>query len=478
MERDSTNDVVALVLAAGQGTRMKSELPKVLHPLLGRPMIAYPVQAALDAGCRQVVAVLGHGREAIGAELAARFGATVHVALQAEQLGTGHAARCGVEALPQHAGAFLVIYGDAPLLTAAPLRALIEAVGRPGVQLALLTSHQADAFGYGRVIRDAAGAITAIREQRDCTEEEARLTEWNPGLYCVRAEFFRQALAALDTRNAQRELLLTDVVAAAARAKGLQDVVWPEAELHGVNDRVQLAERERALRLRVNREHALRGVTVRDPDGTFIEPDVVIEPDAVIEPGVHLRGRCRIERGARIDVGCVLRDVVVHAGARLLPYTVATSSSIGARAQVGPFTHLRPESELGPDAHLGNFVETKKTRLGPGSKANHLAYLGDGVIGAGVNVGAGTIFCNYDGYQKHVTTLEDGAFIGSDSQLVAPVTVGKDAYVATGTTVTQDVPADALAIGRARQENKQGLGKRLRERLSAQAARKKASSTK
>ena len=467
------NDVVALVLAAGQGTRMKSELPKVLHPLLGRPMIAYPVQAALDAGCSKVVAVLGHGREAIAAELSRRFGERVQTTLQAEQLGTGHAARCGVEALPQHDGAFLVIYGDAPLLTAAPLRALMQAVAQPGVELALLTSEQADATGYGRVIRDGGGTIVCIREQKDCSEDEKRLTEWNPGLYCVKAGFFRRALAALDTHNAQRELLLTDVVAAAASAKGLRDVAWPHAELHGVNDRVQLAERERALRLRLNRDHGLRGVTIRDAESAHIEPDVVIEPDAVIEPNVHLRGRCVIERGVHVDVGSVLRDVVVRAGARILPYTVATSSEIGARAQVGPFSHLRPLSELGEDAHVGNFVETKKTKLGAGSKANHLAYLGDGVIGAGVNIGAGTIFCNYDGYQKHVTTLEDGVFIGSDSQLVAPITVGKNAYVATGTTVTADVPAEGLAIGRARQANKEGLGKRLRERLAAQAAKAK-----
>jgi bifunctional UDP-N-acetylglucosamine pyrophosphorylase/glucosamine-1-phosphate N-acetyltransferase len=474
LEREPNNqDVVALVLAAGQGTRMRSELPKVLHPLLGRPMIAYPVEAALDAGCSRVVAVLGHGREAIGAELSRRFGARVHTTLQAEQLGTGHAARCGVEALPEHEGAFLVVYGDAPLLTAAPLLALIEAVARSGVELALLTSRQADATGYGRVIRDAAGTIVCIREQKDCSEDEKALTEWNPGLYCVKAGFFRRALAKLDTNNAQRELLLTDVVAAAARAKGLSDVPWPEAELHGVNDRVQLAEREGALRRRLNREHALRGVTIRDPESAYIEPDVTIEADAVIEPDVHLRGRCVIERGAHVDVGSVLRDVIVRAGARILPYTVATSSEIGARAQVGPFSHLRPSSELGADAHVGNFVETKKTRLGAGSKANHLAYLGDGVIGAGVNIGAGTIFCNYDGYQKHVTTLEDGVFVGSDSQLVAPVTVGKNAYVATGTTVITDVPPDGLAIGRARQANKEGLGKRLRERLAAQAGKTK-----
>lgn len=223
------------------------------------------------------------------------------------------------------------------------------------------------------------------------------------------------------------------------------------------------------MRRRICRDLARAGVTIRDPATTYVGVDVAIEPDATIEPGVHLRGKTRIGAGARIDVGAVLEDVEVRPGAHVKPYTVAQKSVIGEGAQVGPFSHLRPESVLGPDVHVGNFVETKKTTMGRGSKANHLAYLGDGIIGERVNVGAGTIFCNYDGVRKHTTVLEDGCFIGSDSQLVAPVRVGKDAYIATGTTVTRDVPSDALAIGRVKQENKAGYATRLRERMRAMA---------
>jgi bifunctional UDP-N-acetylglucosamine pyrophosphorylase/glucosamine-1-phosphate N-acetyltransferase len=469
-----SSSFVAIVLAAGQGTRMKSALPKVLHPLLGRPMLSYPVQAALDAGARQVVVVVGHGREAVEAELARRFDARVTTRVQLEQRGTGDAARCGLQALPEHRGLVLVFYGDAPLITERPLRALVELAQNTQVPLALLTATLSDATGYGRILRDAQGRVLAIREQKDCSAAEGRIAEFNPGVYAITAPFFRDALARLSTDNAQGELLLTDVVGMAAQQAGIADLAWSAAELEGVNDRAELMARERELRLRLCKRHAQAGVTLRDPQTTFIDAEVELAQDVVVEGNVHLRGRCLIERDVHIDVGCVLRDVTVRQGARLLPYTVATSSIIGERSQVGPFSHLRPESELGSEAHIGNFVETKKTRLGRGSKANHLAYLGDGVIGEQVNVGAGTIFCNYDGFAKHVTVLEDGAFIGSDSQLVAPVTVGKNAYVATGTTVTFDVPAGALAIGRARQENKADLATRLRAKLKAQAEQAKA----
>jgi bifunctional UDP-N-acetylglucosamine pyrophosphorylase/glucosamine-1-phosphate N-acetyltransferase len=466
--------IVAIVLAAGQGTRMKSALPKVLHPLLGRPMLAYPVQAALDAGAERVVTVLGHGKDQVQAELAKRFDARVVTALQPEQRGTGDAARCGAAAAADHKGQLLIFYGDAPLITARALHRLIEVASGSATPLALLTCTLDDATGYGRILRDQHGRVIAIREQKDCSADEAALRECNPGIYAIDADFFRAAVGKLTTANKQGELYLTDLVAIAAQQGGVADVAWDASELYGVNDRAELAARERDMRLRLNANFGKAGVGVRDPFSTFIDADVEIAPDVVIEANVHLRGRCRIESGVHIDTGCVLRDVHVRTGAKVLPYTIATSSVIGERAQVGPFSHLRPDSELGPEVHIGNFVETKKTRLGRGSKANHLAYLGDGIIGEGVNVGAGTIFCNYDGFAKHTTVLEDGVFIGSDSQLVAPVTVGKDAYVATGTTVTQSVPASAMAIGRARQENKPELATRLRERLKAQAERGKA----
>jgi bifunctional UDP-N-acetylglucosamine pyrophosphorylase/glucosamine-1-phosphate N-acetyltransferase len=250
-------------------------------------------------------------------------------------------------------------------------------------------------------------------------------------------------------------------------------VPWDAADTLGVNDRYELAQRDRTLRLRRARELAVSGVTIRDPESAYIDADATVHPGAVIEPNVTLRGACVIEAGAVVDVGAVLTNVIVRAGALLKPYTVATDSEIGPDAQVGPFSHLRAGSALGPESHIGNFVETKKTRLGRGSKANHLAYLGDGEIGERVNVGAGTIFCNYDGFNKHITTLEDDVFIGSDSQLVAPVTVGKGAYVGTGTTVTKNVPPDALAIGRAKQENKEGLAARLKSKLKSQRDAKK-----
>jgi bifunctional UDP-N-acetylglucosamine pyrophosphorylase/glucosamine-1-phosphate N-acetyltransferase len=466
-----TQPFVAVVLAAGQGTRMKSKLPKVLHPLLGRPMLSYPIDAALAAGAARVVCVVGHGAEAVTRMLSERYAERVVSALQPEQRGTGDAARCGQAALPEWNGWIVILYGDSALITPRALEALMaHASSEPG-PLALLTAVLPDASGYGRIVRNSTGHVVRIQEHKDCSPEERAIREFNPGVYAIRADFMREAIAKLTTNNAQGELYLTDLVAMAAAQGGAAGLAWDAAELHGVNDRYELVQRERDLALRIAREHMRRGVTIRDPERARIEPGVSIEADAVIESGVELRGQTRIAAGVHIDVGCVLVDTVVHEGALLLPYTVSTSSTIGAAARVGPFSHLRPGSELDRDVHVGNFVETKKTRIGQGSKANHLSYLGDGVIGRGVNVGAGTIFCNYDGVNKHTTVLEDGAFIGSDSQLVAPVTVGKNAYVGTGTTVTLDVPEDALAIGRARQVNKLGFAARLRERFKALKAK-------
>ena len=470
---------VAVVLAAGQGTRMKSALPKVLHPLCGRELVAWPVHAALDAGATRVVVVVGHGREAVAATLAARFPAhtadgRVTTAVQERQLGTGDAVRSALPALEgvSEDDYVVVLCGDTPLLRHEALSALLEATrGADGARskCAMLTGVVDDPTGYGRVVRDEGGRIVAIREHKDASAAERAIREMNPGVYAVEKRFLARSIAALDAKNAQGELYLTDVVARAAQedAAGVAGRAWPMEDLHGVNDRYDLARAETLLRERLNRALAKSGVTLRDPSTTYVDADVVIAADVTLEPGVVLRGRTQIGAGARLDVGCVLEDVLVEAGARLKPYTVATDSVIGERAQVGPFSHLRPKSTLGPDAHVGNFVETKATSLGARSKANHLAYLGDGVIGEDVNVGAGTIFCNYDGFQKHTTRLLDGAFIGSDSPLVAPVTVGRGAYVATGTTVTKDVPDDALAISRTKQENKLGYASRLRTTMKA-----------
>jgi bifunctional UDP-N-acetylglucosamine pyrophosphorylase/glucosamine-1-phosphate N-acetyltransferase len=287
----------------------------------------------------------------------------------------------------------------------------------------------------------------------------------NPGLYSFKTGFLRESIQQLDTNNAQGELYLTDVVELAARRGKVINIEGDMSELTGINDRRELALAAAIKRRAVAEELARKGVGVVDLDTLYVDADCEIEPGAVLGANVHLRGRCIVRAGAHIDVGCVLVDVVVEKDAKVLPYTVATDSTIGEAAQVGPFSHLRPKSNLGPHSKVGNFSETKKTTLGEGSKVNHLSYVGDGVIGRGVNIGAGTIFCNYDGEQKHTTTLEDEVFIGSDSQLIAPVTVKKGAYVASGTTVTRDVPEGALAIARAKQENKEGYAARMRARF-------------
>jgi bifunctional UDP-N-acetylglucosamine pyrophosphorylase / glucosamine-1-phosphate N-acetyltransferase len=460
-------EFIAIVLAAGQGTRMKSEQAKVLHTLAGRPMVTYPTEAALNAGAKHVVAVVGHQHEQVEAAISKRFNDRVITALQSKQLGTGDAARCGAQAVPDFKGWFLILNGDSPLICQDPLIALMNAAESAKGPLALLVATIEDPSGYGRIIRNDTGKVIAIREDKDCSEEELAIDEFNPGVYAIRSDFLNDAIKKLAAKNAQHEFYLTDLVQMAAKMGGVTDVPWDAVELEGTNDRFELAEREASLRLEIAYRHAINGVTIRDPISTYIDADVVIERDAVIEANVSLRGACSIGAGAHIDVGCVLTNVTVGAGAEILPYSVATDSDIGGEARVGPFSHLRPASKLGPKVHIGNFVETKKTVVGRGSKANHLSYLGDSVIGEDVNVGAGTIFCNYDGFNKHTTVLEDGCFIGSDSQIVAPLTVGRNSYVATGTTLTQDVPEDALAIGRTKQQNKEGLAKRLRQRLAA-----------
>jgi bifunctional UDP-N-acetylglucosamine pyrophosphorylase / glucosamine-1-phosphate N-acetyltransferase len=459
--------VTAIILAAGQGTRMKSARPKVLHELCGRPMIHHVVDAARAAGAQDVIVVVGHGREEVAAYLARTFGENVRTAVQDVQQGTGHAVRCALPALSARADRVLVLYGDTPLLDPAELARLPRALDAdPAAPLAMLTARVPDPTGYGRIVRDAGGRVTRVVEQKDATEAERAVDEVNPGIYLARASFLREAVASLQPNNAQRELYLTDVVELAARAGGVAPVVARDpSSLAGINDRAQLAAAEEVLYGRLADALRRDGATIRA--GAHIEAGVVVEADAVVEHGVVLRGQTRIGAGARIDVGSVLTDVIVAAGAVVKPYTVAQSSTIGERAQIGPFSHLRPESHVEADAHIGNFVETKKTTVHRGAKANHLAYLGDGEIGEGANIGAGTIFCNYDGFKKHKTDVGPGAFIGSDTQIVAPVRIGAGAYVATGTTVTRDVPDGALAISRVRQDNKEGYADRLKARLKA-----------
>lgn len=461
--------LACVVLAAGQGTRMRSAEVKVLHPVLGRPMVFFPIESARALGADPVVAVLGHQKVEVAAALDARYGAgAVRVVEQADQLGTGHALALALPALANHDGIVLVLYGDVPLLRHETLAELCGVARRHGC-LAMVTSVLSDATGYGRVLRDRRGRVLRVVEEKDASEIERRVCEMNAGIYCAPAAFLRSATAALRVGNAQGEYYLTDVVASAARSIGVATVDAPPTDVGGINDRRQLAAAEALLRDRILRrfqEHA----TFHDPASVVVEPDAVVDVDARIGRGVALRGRTHVHHRAEVGDGAILTDTIVGTGAVILPYTVATQAVIGAGAHVGPFAHLRPGTVLADNVHVGNFVETKKTSMGRGSKANHLSYLGDATVGEKVNIGAGTITCNYDGYAKWPTVIEDGAFIGSDTQLVAPVRVGARAVVGAGTTVTEDVPPGALAISRVAQVNVPGYAEKAADRARRKAA--------
>jgi bifunctional UDP-N-acetylglucosamine pyrophosphorylase/glucosamine-1-phosphate N-acetyltransferase len=459
----------AILLAAGQGTRMKSELPKVMHRVCGLPILHFGVRAALDAGCGEVVVVVGHGRQVVEEYLGRAFPRErVRTVVQERQRGTGDAARVGLAVVRSGMIRALILNGDVPLIRGEDLKAVtvpLDDLAAPAA-LAIATCVVTDPTGYGRILRRD-GRVVEICEHRDLRSEgERAILEINAGIYAANVVLLKEAVSTLAPVNAQEELYLTDIIAFASNASERIGTVTLGAEvLAGVNDRDQLAQVEDAMHRRLVRVSRLAGATVRD--GARLDAGVTLEPDVVVEAGAALRGSTHVRRGATVDVGCVLTNVDVGERAVVKPYSVATDSRIGPGAQVGPFAHLRPGSDLGEDVHVGNFVETKKTRMARGAKANHLSYLGDGIIGEGANIGAGTIFCNYDGAGKHTTTIEAGVFIGSDSQIVAPVTIGRDAYVATGTTVTRDVPAEALAIGRAPQQNKEGYAPRLRARFKA-----------
>jgi len=450
------SNYAAVVLCAGKGTRMKSDRPKVLHPILGRPLCAYPIARAIEAGGAPVVAVIGHQAEAVSAAVKGLFPqGPVSFAVQVEQRGTADAVRSAREALAGHQGPVMILYGDTPLLRTETLLALIQAYEGAGAPLAMVTTTPANPHGYGRVVREG-GQVTKVVEQRDCTPEQAAITEVNAGMYVVDSRFLWDALGSVNTSNAQGELYLTDLVAMAAQKKPVAAIHVDFAEVQGVNDRAELAACAKAMQRRINAVHLRAGVTMADPDSAFVEEGVALEPDVELGPMVSLRGKTTVGRGSSVGQGCVLTDSQVGEGVELKPYSVLEEAKVAAGCIIGPFARLRPGTELSEKVHLGNFVETKKARIGKGSKANHLSYLGDAVIGSGVNVGAGTITCNYDGVHKFQTTIEDGVFIGSDTQLVAPVKVGAGAYVGAGTTVTADVPPRSLAISRTPQLNKEG----------------------
>jgi bifunctional UDP-N-acetylglucosamine pyrophosphorylase / glucosamine-1-phosphate N-acetyltransferase len=466
---------LVFVMAAGLGTRMKSEVPKVLHRVAGRPLLHWVVTAARAAGAGRVIAILGHKADAVQSSLEASFGAgAVEVVLQSEQRGTGHAVQCALPAVTGEPDdrVVVILTGDAPLLASERIAELVAACEASPAGMALLSTVPPHPMPYGRLVRDGQKLLRIV-EHADASEEQRKLRDTNAGFYAIRLGHLRKDLAALRADNAKGELYLTDLVAHAASRGGATALDAPFAEVAGINDRVDLAHCETAARRRINEAWMRAGVTMVDPETTYIDADAgPLGRDVWLGPNVAVRGKTAIGGGARIDTGTVLVDVQIADHAYIKPYSVLTSTTIGARAEIGPFTHCRPGSRIDEDAKLGNFVETKKTHLMAGAKANHLAYLGDASVGAKANIGAGTITCNYDGVAKHQTTIEAGAFVGSDTQLVAPVTIGRDAYVGSGTTVTKDVPRGALALTRVKQVNVEGWADRFRE---AKAKRKKSS---
>lgn len=436
-----------VVLAAGQGKRMRSALPKVLQPLAGRPMLAHVLDTARRLQAKRICVVYGHGGEQVRERLDAPDLVWVR---QAEQLGTGHAVQ---QALPQLSDddTALVLYGDVPLIGAATLHRLCAAAG--DARLALLTVELDDPTGYGRILRDADGRVCRIVEQKDASAAERAVREVNTGILVAPVARLRDWLARVGNDNAQGEYYLTDIIGLAV-ADGVEvvterpDAVW---ETLGVNSKPQLAELERIYQRNIALRLMEAGVTLIDPARIDVRGELVCGRDVEIDVNCVFEGRVELADGVRIGANCVIRDAVIGAGSRIAPFSHVESTRMGAACVIGPYARTRPGTELGADVHLGNFVEVKNSRIADHSKANHLAYVGDADVGSRVNIGAGTITCNYDGANKHRTVIEDDVFIGSDTQLVAPVRVGRGATLGAGTTLTKDAPAGQLTVSRARQ---------------------------
>ena len=451
----------AVILAAGQGTRMKSPHPKVLHEVAGMPMVYYPLQLAADLGCESRLVVVGHGAAAVEAYLADSGAGFVR---QEEQLGTGHALRCAAEALAGFNGTLLLLCGDVPLLRRETLDRLLAYHESEQAAVTVLTAEVAEPRGYGRIVR-AGAEVLRIVEEKDASTEEKALREINTGIYAFATPFVFAALETVGCNNAQGEYYLTDVLAIArqggerVRALATDD----PAEAQGVNDRVQLAAAGAAMRRRRNEALMREGVTLVDPETAYIDPTVRIGADTVIAPGVHLQGSTRIGRDCRIEPGVVVRDCHIADSVHLKAGSVLEGSQVGIFCAIGPMAHLRPGTVLAGHNKLGNFVETKKAVLAEGAQASHLTYLGDAEIGRNVNIGCGTITCNYDGVTKHRTIIGDDVFVGSDVQFIAPVHIGSGSLIGAGSTITRDVPDDALAIARSEQKIVEGWAARKRK---------------
>ncbi len=453
----SAPTVAIAIMAAGKGTRLKSQLPKVLHEVGGQPLLAHVIRAAVRlAPAKDVYAIIGHEAERVRA---ATESTGINFVLQAEQRGTGHALMVAREALAGY-DHVIVLSGDAPLITAETIGRLRDFHLEQRAAMTLLSAELENPTGYGRVFRKSprSAEVQAVVEEKAASASQKKIKEINSGFYVFSVKDLYSHIAELSTDNAHAEYYLTDM-AGVLRKSRRRVVVWKTAnaaEVLGGNTRAELADIDQKMRMAKCRQLMADGVTIFYPATCVIDADVAIAADSVIEPYVQLLGKTKIGAGCRVRSYCVIRDSEIGDAVTVRPGCVMEDARVSAGAIIGPFAHLRPGSEIGEGAHVGNFVETKKIKLGKGSKANHLTYLGDAEIGAGVNIGAGTITCNYDGVHKHKTIIDDGVFIGSDSTLVAPVRVGKGAYVGAASCITDDVPEEALAIGRGRQVVKEG----------------------
>ncbi len=459
-------EIATLILAAGKGTRLRSRRAKVLHRAGGRTLVEHVMRAAQPLGA-PIFVVVGHQAEDVAA-LVRPFGA--ETILQEPQQGTGHALQAARKSLAPFRRA-IVIPGDAPLLRTETLAALAQTHRASQAAATVLTAVLENPTGYGRIVRRADGGVGAIVEEKSAAEAERAIREVNSGVYCFELEKLWDLLAELRPENAHRELYLTDVVALLdRRGERIAAQQADAAEIPGCNTRRELADVDRLFRRRKVEELMASGVTISLPETVLVDAEVEIGPDSALDPGTQLLGATRVGSDVQIGAGCVIADSAIEDGAVIRPYCVISQSRVGRGAVVGPFAHLRDGAELAAGARVGNYVEMKKSRLGEGAKAMHLTYLGDATIGRETNVGAGTITCNYDGVRKNPTTIGERTFIGSGTELIAPVEIGDDAYVAAGSTITQSVPADALAIARARQETKPGWARGRRARLEAERA--------
>ncbi|GCF94140.1 bifunctional protein GlmU [Enterococcus florum] len=448
----------AVILAAGKGTRMKSKLYKVLHPVAGKPMVEHIIERVIETKPEQIVTIVGHGAEKVKAQLGERS----EYALQAEQLGTGHAVVQAAEFLKGKKGTTLVISGDTPLLTSQTLDNLFDYHQGKKASATILTAHAEHPAGYGRIIRDHVGIVEKIVEQKDATLEEARIQEINTGTYCFDNQALFDALEKIGTNNAQGEYYLTDIIEIMKNEDKTVAAYQTEdfEESIGVNDRIALAEANKIMRQRINKMHMINGVSFIDPAATYIDSGVEIGHDTIIEPGVQLQGKTVIGSDCVIGAHSKIVDSVIEDNVEIKS-SVVEESVVRKHADVGPYAHLRPKADIGERAHIGNFVEIKKATIGEDTKVGHLTYVGDATLGKNSNIGCGVVFVNYDGKNKFHTNIGDHVFIGSSTNLIAPVTLEDNTVTAAGSTITQDVKEGDLAIARARQVNKEGYASRL-----------------